>query len=335
MSGCTRNDKMKLSIIVPVFNVESHLKACLLSIINQFRSDFEIILVDDGSTDNSVLICEEFQEKYSFVSVLKQPNSGVSKARNVGLAKAVGEWVYFVDSDDTVKDGLFAQVFSKELNQVDVIQFGFAIQSINGIVELSKPFKEFLVDKSIEGSCDYHHHFSRYNPCLHFIRRSAILSYGIKFSEDIKYAEDLEFVIKCHACAKAVLILPIIGYNYILRPGSAMSSAHRYDNAKMHLTVAGNIIQFYIKNAIKMDNFFYSRITYMVKSFFSYVVQVSERPRHATLSHDIKAFLSENKSWIELNLIFPRRVDKLIPKYPIFYMYLMSVKTFLNRFRAK
>lgn len=92
----------KVSIIVPVYNVEQYLRRCIDSVLNQTFSDFELLLIDDGSKDNSVEICDEYAAKDSRIRVFHKENGGVSSARNLGLDNAKGEWIIFVDGDDSV-----------------------------------------------------------------------------------------------------------------------------------------------------------------------------------------------------------------------------------------
>ena len=92
----------KISIIVPVYNAEKYLRQCMDSILNQSFQDFELLLIDDGSKDDSGIICDEYAKKDKRISVWHQENQGVSVARNVGLEHAQGEWIYFPDSDDIV-----------------------------------------------------------------------------------------------------------------------------------------------------------------------------------------------------------------------------------------
>ena len=91
-----------ISVIVPVYNTEKYLHRCIDSILNQTFTDFELLLINDGSTDSSSAICDEYAEKDCRVRVFHKPNGGVSSARNLGLEKAQGEWITFCDSDDRV-----------------------------------------------------------------------------------------------------------------------------------------------------------------------------------------------------------------------------------------
>ena len=98
---------MKYSVIVPVYNVESYISKCVDSILACDCHDFELLLVDDGSTDGSGLICDNYGQQDSRVRVFHKQNGGVSSARNLGLEHAGGEWIMFVDSDDWVSDTFF------------------------------------------------------------------------------------------------------------------------------------------------------------------------------------------------------------------------------------
>ena len=114
----------KFSIILPVYNVEKYLPECVDSVLNQTFTDYEIILVDDGSKDSSGKICDEYSTKYTFVKTVHKPNGGLSDARNVGLRQANGEYVFFIDSDDYLIDKNVLQRISQKLkSNPDVVAF--------------------------------------------------------------------------------------------------------------------------------------------------------------------------------------------------------------------
>jgi glycosyltransferase involved in cell wall biosynthesis len=118
---------MKLSIIVPIYNAELYLDECIKSILNQSYKVLEIILVNDGSTDNSLKICQHFAQKDKRIKILTQNNGGQSSARNLGLDNATGDFITFIDSDDTISSDLYKK--NMELMQadssIDVIQFPY------------------------------------------------------------------------------------------------------------------------------------------------------------------------------------------------------------------
>ena len=102
----------KITIIIPVYNVEDYLKRCLNTVVAQSYKNLEIILVDDGSNDDSLIICKEFEAKDSRIRVFSQTNQGVSAARNTGLDAASGEYIAFVDSDDYIHLNMFERLYS-------------------------------------------------------------------------------------------------------------------------------------------------------------------------------------------------------------------------------
>lgn len=103
--------KPMISIVVPVYNVEKYLNRCIESIINQTFNNIEIILVDDGSTDSSGNICDEYKKIDSRIKVIHKENGGLSDARNVGIENACGEWIGFVDSDDYIAENMYEQLY--------------------------------------------------------------------------------------------------------------------------------------------------------------------------------------------------------------------------------
>ena len=116
---------MFISIVIPVYNVEKYLKECIESILKQTYTDYEVILVDDGSTDNSSFICDEYADNYSFISVIHKPNGGQADARNVGLRHAKGEYILFIDSDDYISDNCFFEDIYDVSEGNDIICFKF------------------------------------------------------------------------------------------------------------------------------------------------------------------------------------------------------------------
>lgn len=117
---------MKLSIIVPVYNVEATVGRCLSSLTQQSVADAEIIIVDDGSTDGSMGVCRSFVEGRDNVRLISQPNRGLGAARNRGIAEAQGDWLYFIDSDDELAPDTLSAVLSEaEKSHADIVEFPF------------------------------------------------------------------------------------------------------------------------------------------------------------------------------------------------------------------
>ena len=113
-----------LTVVIPVYNVEKYLKRCIDSILVQEWKNYNILLVDDGSTDNSPQICEDYAKAYDIISVIHKENGGLSEARNTGISNAEGEYVYFLDSDDWIEPNTFSDLAEViESDQYDIISF--------------------------------------------------------------------------------------------------------------------------------------------------------------------------------------------------------------------
>ena len=116
--------KPLLTVVIPVYNVEKYLKRCIESILIQEWKNYDILLVDDGSTDNSPQICEDYAKAYDIISVIHKENGGLSEARNTGISNAEGEYVYFLDSDDWIEPNTFSDLAEViESDQYDIISF--------------------------------------------------------------------------------------------------------------------------------------------------------------------------------------------------------------------
>ena len=185
---------MKFSVIIPVYNAESTLKKCLNSLLNQDFNDFEIVLVNDGSTDSSEKICLEYASLDNRIVYTRQENKGVSCARNKGLDLAKGSFVLFVDSDDFVTD-----VYFKELNrcvQETNPDFGvfFIVKSDGQQRMATENIELFKGERQIaERVSDYIFSSVFNSPCSKIYRRSLIMNNNLRFREHLKISEDLVF----------------------------------------------------------------------------------------------------------------------------------------------
>ena len=137
-----------ISVIVPVYNVENYLKKCLESITNQTYKNLEIILIDDGSTDNSGKICDEYAGKDNRIKVVHKINGGLSDARNAGLEIAKGEYIGFVDSDDYIAEDMYEFLYNLAVdNALDVSMCASCNEYEDGRIELPKNFETVMLDE--------------------------------------------------------------------------------------------------------------------------------------------------------------------------------------------
>lgn len=214
---------IKLSFIVPVYNVEKYLAKCLDSILvdNQFTG--QVICVNDGSTDGSAAILEEYAKKYQNVNIVTQQNAGLSAARNAGLKAAKGEYVCFLDSDDywepKVLGGLLEQI---EHDNLDVLRFKY--QNVNEKYEVFNPNKgdpykgNDYTDSVTDGVSFLNSRFGTACYAVMFIVRRKLLNDCI-FTEGIYY-EDVDWTPRMLSRANRVASADTIVYNYLIRKGS-------------------------------------------------------------------------------------------------------------------
>ncbi len=211
---------MKLSLNIHVFNVEKYIERCLSSIYlqNIKISDFEVIVINDGTEDGSMLIVDKFKKKYSNLTVLNQPNQGLSSARNVGLAIAKGEFIWFVDSDDTILSNCLKEIILL-INQcgAEIIAFEFVKVTQGVCVEYSpnKSNKDILFS-----GIDFLKYYGAGTAWQHLYSRAFLIKYNLVFRVNV-FHEDGEFNIRCKTFASRVYYTPKYYYNYtILRKGS-------------------------------------------------------------------------------------------------------------------
>lgn len=190
-----------LSIIVPVFNSEKYLEKCLDSISPLLDRNVELIIVDDGSLDDSIQICEKFSQINSNTFFYKKTNGGVSSARNYGINKSKGKYVTFIDSDDWIDDEKFVKVLDLlENDSYDIVSYNMIKASNRKNKKI--PFKELSLEYSFIFYPVYMH-----SVCNKVFRRNLLDSEGIEFNELISQSEDLLFTIECYVKAKSVKFL--------------------------------------------------------------------------------------------------------------------------------
>lgn len=220
---------IKISFIVPVYNMEKYLEECLENILNQNSNSMEIILVDDGSTDTSPLICEKYAEKYEFVKVIHKINGGISSARNVGLDVACGKYVCFVDSDDFFKEE-FVDYFIHicEIENLDIIRGWYGIYEDENKMYQYHPFPTISYANKVINGYDFlnksvKEHANEVVPWLGFFRREYLLKHNLRFPEGISYEEDQLFFLEALICDDTCKVYQsdLEFYAYRKRIGSA------------------------------------------------------------------------------------------------------------------
>lgn len=226
------------SIIIPVYNVKAYLKKCLESVINQSFDDFECILVDDGSTDGSSELCDNLATKDNRIRVVHKENEGVAVARNTGISMATGDFLMFLDSDDTFSPDLLEMSASKlKQTNSDILVFGYQRVTENGDTIMSS-IPSDNCNKTI--LLEDHYDLS----LLLVIKiYSKLLFDGINLEQlkGITFSEDSILAIDLLAKTDNICFLPIVGYNYLCRENSAtqgMTERHNLDELRSTKIIA-------------------------------------------------------------------------------------------------
>lgn len=242
-----RMDK-HLSIIIPVYNVEKYVERCIFSIVDQPVSpeSYEVIIVNDGSTDKSGDILKELSNDYPSIRLIKQENKGLGAARNTGLDNAIGEYIFFIDADDYIaNDSLLPILNSIKQTKADIILFGISEVYLNGkkkTISFHLPEKDELL--FVE---DYINDYTILSSAWQGIfKRSLLEEHAIRMPEG-KLAEDDDFVVKLFSVADTLYYLPISVYNYFQRPQSISNHKDEAHNQKLifdKLEIFQSLIQY-------------------------------------------------------------------------------------------
>ncbi len=289
---------MKLSIIIPIFNIEDYLVECIESIINQIdKSEVEIILINDGSTDNCKSICEEYVKMHKNIFLINQSNCGQGSARNLGLETAKGEFVWFVDGDDWIIDNTINKIL-ENLNKFDLEMLEFSFQFY---YQKTKKFASSLYgEKNIETTNGID--FIKKNErvlipvWLYIYKKSFLKINKIIFNEET-FSEDEKFNWDCFCFVNKIKKIDLIVVNYRIRSNSLINSnvfEKRIKSSIFILDYFNNLKKINYFELIDVEN----KINDYLNQFFSFL---------------IKSNLSFN-----LKIKYFKKVKKIIPKIQSF-----------------
>ena len=224
----------KVSVIVPIYNVEKYLEKCINSIISQTYSNIEIILVNDGSTDSSELICKKYENTDKRIRYYKKENGGLSSARNYGIDRAKGDYLVFVDSDDYISKEMINILLNVAIsNNADIVECDFLEFFENSKIEDSN------IDRTIDNKC-----YSSYEAISSLICNTGITPIAwnkiykrqmfnqLRYKEGI-YHEDEELIVKLLSRANNICKIDVPLYFYMIRNGSITNSKFN----KKHLDI--------------------------------------------------------------------------------------------------
>lgn len=243
-----------ISIVIPLYNVERYIKSCLISLEEQYEKNFEVVIVNDGSTDNSVKIVENFLQNSNLkIKLINQSNKGASAARNAGIKYACGEYICFIDSDDML-DKNYLSILKKEIDNNNADTCICKVLSIGENDNFIRDFKhkynvyEYSKTQALEKLL-----YKNISAGIWAVMCKRETLGEMKFAENFHYSEDLEMVWKIVASSKKIVYINAPLYGYRIRTGSAMSVINdkRIDGMKLFENLSTfireNALEFYPK----------------------------------------------------------------------------------------
>lgn len=305
-----------------MYNVEKYIEKCLLSILNQNYKDYEIIVVDDGSVDKSGEICDRYAKQYDNITVIHIPNGGVSNARNTGIAKAKGEYVWFIDSDDHIESTALEIIHSciNRNKDMDLLIFDATVTDEEGnkIGDITSN-----LPRGQKFQFESHRQLVFANTSLwnRIYRMDVLRKNKLEFETNITIAEDLLFNYKYLLECQNIYYEKEALYYYIQRKNSAMSGAGKNKDVEK---VFESLISYY-KEKGKYDNY-KQEIEYL--AIYHYYIVTSVRMIRCGMSKEecmtVPTWFSKNGIKASLNNMYVR---KMSPKY-ILILVILKLKCY-------
>lgn len=314
----------KVSVIIPAYNVESQIARCLDSVVLQTYLNKEVIIVDDGSKDKTFDICKKYAKNYSFIKLLHKKNSGVSSARNAALDIVEGEYIVFIDSDDTVDSEYIAELM--QWSNFDFVTAGYKWQSSDMIwhercfeeEELSQQQLRLFPSKYIGK-----YYFG--SPWATLMKKSIIEELHLRFDEKIQSGEDTLFLFQYLNAAKEIKILPICGYNYFFYPSSLANTLHK-DYWKWKIIVEKSIIDFFNPyDEMEKYTLLNRKFDVLKDLLYKYFSQMSRRDLY-------KLYKNE---FFQDSILYKRKFGYLDDKFLIFMMNINCYRFYHTVMRCK
>lgn len=238
------------SIILPIYNVATFLDRCIQSILKQDMKDYEIILVDDGSTDESPMICDRYTQKYDFIRTIHKENGGLSSARNVGLDHALGQYIWWVDSDDWIESDSLRIIYNAcRSSRPDIVKFNYyrlleekisVCSNLEPGLYSEKAVREVILDKALCSAGKF-----TLSAWSHVYRREFLEDQKLRFvSERTIGSEDYLFNLCAFLQARSMVMLPQLLYVYVQRSQS-LSQSYQRKLPERYNVLYGNLKEYY------------------------------------------------------------------------------------------
>lgn len=323
-------ENIKISVIVPIYDTEKFLRKCIESIVNQTLQEIEIILINDGSTDNSHNICLEYAEKYpEKIRYINNKNIGCSATRNLGMELAQGEYIAFVDSDDYIEKTMYEELWNeKEKNNSDIVVCGMTY------INIIEKTKKISIPKIIKED-DYFKYQNRIaNIYNKIFKKDLIISNKIFFPINTHYAEDLVFCFKAYLSTNKITNLSKSFYNYILYGGNSIYNLDKrlgvFISFREMFKYLGrkNNNYFIMKTFYNLFNYYAIRGTFFILMNPSQVSQNKYKKYNKIFCEELKKieFLTLKSKFL---IFYYKNLVFLIRKFHL-YFFLKKLKKFLK-----
>lgn len=251
-----------LSIVVPVYNVEKYLDQCLKSILDNYENGVEIVLIDDGSKDRSGEMCDEYEQKYSFIKVVHQKNGGLSVARNTGINNSKGKYIWFIDSDDYIPNGSIKTVLNYINTNTDII--------LGTYCEVDPDGNEKIIDKpemKVDINMLPYEYFMKlgnvsYAAVRFIVKRDILLENNLMFTSGI-YHEDEDWTPRVLCNCKNISVIDDVIYKYRVGNTSSIMGMLNPKKVKDKLLISEKIYGYSKKVNKSQGEFLKTRVEHM------------------------------------------------------------------------
>ncbi|QZT36138.1 glycosyltransferase [Halosquirtibacter xylanolyticus] len=266
-----------LSIIIPIYNVEDFIDKCVRSVVSSSSNKYEVILVNDGSPDNSAIIAKKYAEKYDFVKFVNKKNGGLSSARNEGLKFVTGKYIWFVDSDDWIEDGAIDKLIEliEKNNSIDMFHFSAVSYFNENHIEFLR--RSPLKREQIKAANFYNKEIYQPNVWLNLYRTELLKEHGLIFNEELSNHEDDYFMQDFIQCANNVMLLPESLY-YYRQDSRSLSTVNTWSRAESLYLLLDKT---HITARLNQDEKFFLWYTYFItKEFYKCVKGIDDINSH-------------------------------------------------------
>ena len=315
--------KPLLTVVIPVYNVEKYLNRCLESILIQEWKNYDIILVDDGSTDRSPQICDDYVKTYDFISVIHKENGGLSEARNTGISQAKGEYIYFPDSDDWIEPDTFIDLAEAlESQKFDIISFNR---------EFVKGEEDVIISDSVETQVFYGKdafvHMLKHSYITGFAndkiyRKSLFIDNNILFPSR-KYYEDLGTNYKLFLSAQKVYATNQKYYHYLIdNPDSITQSWNEKKFRDMFGFYKEIFYSDFVRSQLNQEELHLSQLYYVngLTHILASLYKAKLHKNYSDIASEVKQELEKNKMTCSEVKSMPNRI-----KYLLYRLHLLKL----------